>query len=71
MIHKSARVMPIADKIQRTFIKRALPDSKYITPIKLTKLIKTDSKKAEHPHFVSYATKLVDAVKHAVLVDQV
>lgn len=32
---------------------------------------KTDRSEAQHPHFISYATKLASMLKHTVIVDQV
>ncbi|GJJ08683.1 hypothetical protein Clacol_002902 [Clathrus columnatus] len=52
MIHRSTRVMPVSGKVQRTFMKKALPYD-------------------QHPHFILYATKLANMLKHAIMVDQI
>lgn len=71
MIHRSARLTPIAGKTQRTFVKKALPDSQFINFSLFFLPSKAERSKAQHPHFISYATKLASMLKHTVIVDQV
>jgi hypothetical protein len=72
MLQKYAKVFPAGGKVNKKFVRKAGPDCTYVVGddyhlCALTKAFSLD----EHPVFPELAVELADALRHAILVDQV
>jgi hypothetical protein len=57
-----------AGKIKRTYVKKAMPEGMFNHD---DEEIAHNPTSDEHPHFLTYAADLADALRHTIFVDQV